>query len=98
MVQATTPTFLLTLPIDLTDITKMVFTITQGETKINKEGNDLGISGQVVSVYLTQEETMCFKKGTARLQLNWLYPNGERGCSNIVTIEVTPNLLLEVLE
>lgn len=98
MVQATTPTFLLTLPIDLSDLSSMVFTITQGETKINKRDSELQINGQVVSVYLTQEETMCFKKGSAKIQLNWLYQDGSRGCSDIATIDVTPNLLLEVLE
>ena len=35
--------------------------------------------------------------GQARLQLNWVYNGGERACSNIVSIEVTKNLLNEVL-
>lgn len=100
MVQATTPTFLLTLPstVDLSLINTMMFTLEQGSLEIDKTGSDLEISGQVVSVYLTQEETMKFKKGPARLQLNWTYPDGKRACSNIVTIDVSPNLFMEVLE
>lgn len=100
MVQATTPTFLLTLPssVDLSLIHKMLFTIEQGSTEICKSSDDLDISGQVVSVYLSQEETLKFKKGPAKLQLNWTYPDGKRACSNIVTIDVSPNLFAEVIE
>lgn len=100
MVQATTPTFLLTLPssVDLSLIQTMLFTIEQGGIEINKSGSDLGIEGQTVSVFLTQQETMRFKKGTAKLQLNWTYSDGKRACSNIANVEVSPNLFMEVLE
>lgn len=100
MVQATTPTFVLTLPetVDLTLAQNVVFTIVQGSLKIVKTTSELTYTERVVSVYLTQEETLQFTKGTARLQLNWTYSNGERACSNIVNVEVSPNLLTEVLE
>ena len=100
MVQATTPTFILTLPdtVDLTLAKTIVFTITQGSLKITKTEEYLTYTEHVVSVYFTQEETLKFTKGTARLQLNWVYPDGKRACSNIATVNVTPNLLPEVIQ
>lgn len=100
MVQATTPTFLLTLPssVDLSLIQTMLFTLEQGCVEIDKTGNDLSIDGQTVSVWLSQEETLQFKKGPAKLQLNWTYSDGKRACSKIVGVEVSPNLFAEVLE
>lgn len=99
MVQATTPTFILTLPdtVDLTIIQNMYFSLEQANTKLRKTGNDLSIEGNTVSVYLTQEETLKFNRGYAELQLNWTYPDGHRACSDIVTIPVGPNLIKEVV-
>ena len=99
MVQATTPTFILTLPndVDLSIATDVYFTMRQGCTCIQKHGEDLDISTNVVSVYLAQEDTLRLTKGNADLQLNWVYGNGERACSVIKTIPVTENLLKEVI-
>ena len=99
MVQATTPTFILTLPndVDLSIANDVWFTMRQGCTCIQKHGEDLDISANVVSVYLAQEDTLRLTKGNADLQLNWVYDNGERACSVIETIPVTENLLKEVI-
>ena len=99
MVQATTPTFVLTLPntVDLTEAERVIFTLIQKPNVITKEGADLEITAHTVSVYLTQSDTVGFIEGTAKIQLNWLYPNGTRACSNIVTVPVSPNLLPEVI-
>ena len=100
MVQATTPTFILTLPntVDLSLANNVYFTITQGKTVITKSGEALNIDENVVSVYMAQEETVLFAAGQCSLQLNWTYNNGERCCTNIVTVEVQKNLVNEVLE
>ena len=100
MVQATTPTFILTLPdtLDLSGITNMYFSLEQGNTKLRKAGNELSVDGNVVSVYLEQEDTLQFNRGRADLQLNWTYPDGRRACSNIVVVPVDPNLIKEVIE
>lgn len=100
MVQATTPTFILTLPsdVDLSIANDVWFTMRQGCTCIQKHGEELEISpNNVVSVYLTQEETLKLTKGNADLQLNWVYNGGERACSVIKRIPVTENLLKEVI-
>jgi hypothetical protein len=100
MVQATTPTFILTLPesVDLSGIQHIYFTMEQNKTLLTKKDNDLVIVGQTVQVFLSQEETLPFKTGTANIQLNWTYGNGARACSDIVTIHVDENLLKKVVE
>lgn len=99
MVQATTPTFILTLPndVDLSIANNVYFTMRQGCTCIQKYGEELEISTNVVSVYLNQSDTLKLTKGSAQLQLNWTYNAGERACSEIKTIPVTENLLKEVI-
>ena len=100
MVQATTPTFILTLPndVDLSIANDVWFTMRQGCTRIQKHGDDLEIDGNIVSVYLNQSDTVHVTKGTVDLQLNWTYDNGRRACSEIKTISVSENLLKEVIE
>lgn len=99
MTQATTPTFILTLPeeIDMSSISNMYFSLEQGATKLLKTGSALSINGRTISVYLTQDDTVKFNRGHALLQLNWTYGDGSRACSTIVTINVDPNLLREVV-
>lgn len=100
MVQATTPTFVLTLPdtVDLTEPIHFYFTLRQGNVRIEKADTDLVIDGQTISVYLSQAETLTLTPGMVKLQLNWTYANGSRACSNIVSVNVTENLLKEVVE
>lgn len=95
MVQATTPTFVLTLPdeVDLSQANNIYFTLRQNGIQINKTGGQIVVDGQNVSVYLSQSETISLQVGLAQLQLNWTYANGARACSNIVSIPVTENLL-----
>lgn len=97
MVQATTPTFMLTLPegLDLSEATNIYFTLQQGNVDVRKD--NLTVTGQTISVYLTQAETLPFKAGIAKLQLNWIFADGSRACSNIVSIHVGDNLIDEVL-
>lgn len=100
MVQATTPTFVLTLPntVDLSIAQNIYFSIEQGQVKMMKTGTDLSVDGQNVSVYFSQAETLQFKEGNALIQLNWTYPDGSRACTFIKSIPVGKNLINEVLE
>ena len=99
MVQATTPTFVLTLPdtVDLTEPIHFYFTLRQGIVRIEKADSDLVIDGQTISVYLSQAETLTLTPGIVKLQLNWTYANGSRAASEIVSVNVTDNLLKEVV-
>lgn len=100
MVQATTPTFILTLPdtVDLSQAANIYFSLRQKNVIIEKSNDDLTVDGQTVSVYLSQAETLQLVSGAAQIQLNWTYANGSRACSNIVSVQVSENLLKEVVE
>ena len=100
MTQATTPTFILTLPnsVDLSEAANVYFTLKQNNVEIEKNTRDLVIEGQTVSVFLSQLDTLQLTAGTAQMQLNWTYANGARACSNIVSVKVTENLLKAVVE
>ena len=101
MVQATTPTFRLRLPvtIDLSEAENVYFTLSQDNYRaITKTGNDVIVEGNMVYVYLTQADTLKFRPNVdAKLQLNWTYSGGRRACSVVVTIPVDENLLKEVV-
>lgn len=100
MVQGITPTITMNFAntVDFSEITNMYFTLTQGRHVIKKTGEDVVISGHSVSVYLSQVDTIKLEVGEAEIQLNWAYADGSRACSNIVTIEISKNLLREVIE
>ena len=100
MVQATTPTFVLTLPseIDLTEAHNVYFTIRQNDVVITKSGSSITVDGSTVYAPLSQAETVQLTGSIAKIQLNWTYSNGKRACSNIVAVKVQPNLVMEVLE
>ena len=105
MVRYTTPTFQLTLPetVDLTEASNVYVTFSKasGTVIYTKSGEDIEVSAHQVDVYLTQSETAVFPTGAVRLQLNWTYQEGgeaKRACSEIASVNVTPNLLNEVVE
>lgn len=103
MVKYTTPTFSLTLPetVDLTEATNIYATFTAAAgLNITKTGGDLAVTAHQVDVFFSQEETAQFPTGSVRIQLNWTYQEGgiaKRACSEIATVNVTPNLLEEVV-
>ena len=103
MIIGTTPTFTLTIPdkegLDLNSAEEIYFTIRQGSLKITKFGEDITIINDYsVSVSFTQEETLQFRYNIpAEIQLNWIYGNGARAATEIKTIQVSKNLIREVL-
>ena len=103
MLQATTPTFVLTpkhngTAVDLTGIENMYFSLKQGGYSLKKTGAALSIDGSTVSVYLTQAETVPIREGQCEIQLNWTYPNGARAGTVKKIVVVADNILKEVVE
>lgn len=99
--QATTPTFVCNLPqtIDLTAADSVYFTLSQNGRKITKTGDDITVSEHSVSAYLSQRDTVWIRPGQPiELQLNWVYEDGSRGMTQIVSVTVDRNLVPEVLE
>lgn len=101
MTQGTTPTFTLTLPstVDLTAAAHVVFTVRQGSAVVEVSDYGLNITGNTVEVRLEQEDTLQFQiYSEAKIQLNWTYSDGSRGCTKIKTVPILENLHDEVIE
>ena len=99
----TTPTLTMTVPVDLTGAEIRV-TIKQGARKIVKTGTDViavydsESEKTELSVSLSQEETGTFLAGKkAEVQVNWIFENGARDATNIKPIDVSENLIAEVI-
>ena len=99
----TTPTVPMSVPVDLTGA-EIHVTLKQGARKIQKTGADVvpvydSESGKtVLSVSLTQEETGLFvAEKKVYVQVNWIFPNGMRDATNIKQIDVSENLISEVI-
>ena len=99
----TTPTLPMTVPIDLTGA-EIHVTIKQGARKIQKTGTDVTAiydseSGKTeLSVSLTQEETGAFfAEKKAYVQVNWIFSDGTRDATDIKQIDVSENLIAEVI-
>jgi len=97
--QGVTPTFILKIPdsIDLTLAENVYATFKQGGIMMTYTGEDIEVEEHRVKVYMGQEETLRFERGTVMVQLNWTYADGKRGESNIGKIEWDITLLREVL-
>lgn len=100
----TTPVLPMTVPVDLTGADVYV-TIKQGQRKLQKTGSDVisvydSESGKTtLTIQLSQEETGAFlSEKQATVQVNWIFENGTRSATNIKKIDVTENLLNEVIE
>ena len=97
MRRGSTPTHTFTLTLDADMIAKVRVLYSQdGEFLFRKEGDQVNIDGQKVTVELTQEDTLRFKEGVAEVQLR-VNTHGEKSIpSNIYTIPVSRLLEDEV--
>lgn len=98
--RGTTPTFTLTFTdnaLDLTTASEVYVTFSENGNILTKKGDDLTVAAKQIQVYLTQAETLAFKVGTVEVQANWTYSTGDRAASEITSINITKQLLDEVL-
>ena len=105
----TTPTFQLRLlaksgsdPIDLSMAEQMYVTISQtSSASVTKTGEYVEVEGDLVSVWLTQEETSKFHVGDAKIQLNWVYHSQDgsirRSSTKVKRIIIEEQLLKRVI-
>lgn len=103
MYKGITPTFTLTLPedIDLAFAQHVYVTLgRKGKAILQKSDEELAIDGNVVSVFLSQEETLALPEGEVQIQVNWTYQEAgvaKRACSEIAKTWWKRNLEDEVL-
>lgn len=90
----------------LEDYKTVCVSLEQGSAKVDKFTDELGIDAEngTIAFHLSQTETALFspgtkmRPGTANLQVNILYNDGERDVSiDDVEMEVRDNLLREVM-
>ena len=100
--RGTTPTLQLVFPedsgVDLTEASHVYVTFRNSGHKLTKSDSDLVIESRVVSVYLSQAETLSMVGSDTKVQINWTFADGSRDASEVVHIEITENLLNEVLQ
>ena len=103
--RGTTPTYELTFPedIDFTQADSIIVTFSEPDYDVILEmtGAEVEISeNNVLSLYLTQEQTLLFTTATVLLQVNWTYQEGgntRRCASDIAKIKPVRNLKNEVI-
>ena len=83
----------------LEDYKKIIVTIKQDGTVIEKTGNSVeaDVEESTVSIYLSQQETAIFKPGSAQIQVNVLFEDTERDTSSQGIIHIMDNLHKEVM-
>lgn len=83
MIRGTTPTFTFTLKnhsINLNEALTVIATLKQSGKRIDISGDRLVINGYVVSLWLTQQESLKLTEGVpVSIQLNWTYENPTGG-------------------
>ena len=86
--------------VDITGATTVYATIRQGRTKISKTGNELTLtkvsSDTQVIFSLSQIEAGQFKKGQAKVQVNWI-TGGIRYATEDIIVIINENILDEVI-
>lgn len=107
MIRGTTPTLTFTIAdqtVDLSAADNVYVTISQYATSITKTGESVTASGNTVSVWLTQAESMRLVDGkTARVQINWTYTDDltgtkRRAATKAKEITIENQLLGRVIE
>ena len=97
MFRGTTPILTLTFP-EGTDFSGANVYVSFSDENRNElmRITDMGIDANVISLFLTQEETLALPRRVL-VQVNWTYGDGTRACSNIVGFDTKKNLIDEVL-
>lgn len=99
--QFTTPTFTLTFSddgLDLTEARNVYVTFQSYRNSLTKTGPDLTIEEKSIGVHLSQDETALFERGDVKIQANWTTPGGGRAASEVVTYNISEQLLRKVVE
>ncbi len=103
MIQFTSPAITLTVRGATWDGTERVWVSIRQQAGGIEDGIDIedatvDVSGAspVVTFRLTQEQTSALSLGTALLQVNWVTSDGDRGATDIASVNVSRNLLDEV--
>ena len=102
MFKGTTPDITMTFPdgsVDFTSAEEIIVTIKDRRGNLLLEVTPAATE-RVLTIYLTQEQTLALPVGAINIQANWTYQEADtlkRACSQIYTIDVIANLHNEVM-
>lgn len=89
MRRGTTPSHVFNVDVDLTEATIFLTYCQGGKTVLEKTNEDLDITADSITVYLSQEDTLKFKDGVpVEIQLRYVTPSGKADASNIMLVGV----------
>ena len=99
MIQGTTPTHQFTIPMDASSVQKVRVTYAQkDDVLLVKEGEECRMTGNVIEVKLTQEETLLFNEFShVQIQVRVLTTDGEALASDLIRVPCGAILDKEVL-
>ena len=99
MRRGTTPTLRITVEgVQLDSLTSIFLTLKQGNTELEKTNLEIDAEHNVMSVDLSQEETLMFDEGGIRVQFRAILQNGKAVASDIVTTTMEEILMEGVIE
>lgn len=95
--QGLTPTIIVReTAVDLTEAAHLYPSIKQGSFVLRPESFE--VSANEVDIYLSQADTLQLSPGSAEIQINWTYADGQRGAIYPKPISIGANHLPEELE
>lgn len=90
MIRGTTPTHIFNVNVDLSEAEVIYITYKQSDSiVVEKEKADCTVSGEAISVKLTQEDTLKFNTAPVEIQIRARFPDGSAIASNIMQTTVT---------
>ena len=99
MTRGTTPTFIITVKdLDTLQNNSVYITFKQSDVCLTLKDKDITIEENRISAYLTQEQTLQFRKKKKKMQVRGIDMNGTAWASNIVNVPVNQVLCGEVLQ
>ena len=89
MRRGTTPTIVLHLPFDVSEIRNCEVYLAQGMLRITKTMSDCILEGNTIALTLTQRDTLMLRAGNRlELQARFVFTDGSVDASNIISISV----------
>lgn len=85
MRRGSTPTNTFDVDVDLQSATVFVSYEQDGVIVLEKTGEDLTVTDKVITLTMTQEETLMFHPGKVLIQIRYVFPNGSADASEIIS-------------
>lgn len=101
IIPGTTPILPLLLPAgtDISEAVEIDVTLASESAEVNKKGAAVQlIDGRKIRVQLTQAESLLFPDfSTVKVQINWVFADGNRGAAGPAVITMGEQMLREVI-